>query len=89
MATGLRACGVGVEELPDGLIVHGRGGDPVPGGATVASQLDHRIAMSFAVLALRARADITIDDARPIATSFPDFLPLTRRLGAQIPNASA
>ena len=89
MAAGLRACGVEVEELPDGLIVHGRGGEPVPGGATVASHLDHRIAMSFAVLGLRARADIKVDDARPIATSFPDFLPLMRRLGAQMPNAGA
>jgi 3-phosphoshikimate 1-carboxyvinyltransferase len=89
MAAGLKACGVEVEELPDGLIVHGRGGEPVPGGAMVASHLDHRIAMSFAVLGLRARAAVTVDDARPIATSFPDFLPLMRRLGVQIPNAGA
>jgi 3-phosphoshikimate 1-carboxyvinyltransferase len=82
MAAGLAACGVQVEELPDGLIVHGRGGEPVPGGATVASHLDHRIAMSFAVLGLRAAAPIVVDDARPIATSFPDFLPLMATLGA-------
>lgn len=89
MVAGLAACGVEVEELPDGLIIHGRGGEPVTGGATVASHLDHRIAMSFAVLGLRARAPVTVDDARPIATSFPDFLPLMRRLGVQIPNAGA
>lgn len=89
MAAGLKACGVEVEELPDGLIVHGRGGEPVAGGAMVASHLDHRIAMSFAVLGLRARAAVTVDDARPIATSFPDFLPLMADLGAQIPNAGA
>lgn len=89
MAAGLKACGVVVEELPDGLIVHGSSGEPVPGGATVASHLDHRIAMSFAVLGLRSRAAVTVDDARPIATSFPDFLPLMGRLGAQIPNAGA
>ncbi|MDO9486856.1 MAG: 3-phosphoshikimate 1-carboxyvinyltransferase, partial [Sphingomonadaceae bacterium] len=90
MAAGLAACGVAVEELPDGLIVHGRGGDTVPGGATVASHLDHRIAMSFAVLGLRAAAPVVVDDARPIATSFPDFLPLMTRLGAvQMPNAAA
>ncbi|MDB5689155.1 MAG: aroA [Sphingomonas bacterium] len=73
MATGLRACGVGVEELPDGLIVAGRGGDPLPGGATVAAMLDHRIAMSFAVAGLIARDPITIDDIAPVATSFPGF----------------
>jgi len=83
MAAGLAACGVEVEELPDGLVVHGRGGEPVPGGATVASRLDHRIAMSFAVLGLHAKAPVTVDDARPIATSFPDFVPLMQRLGAE------
>jgi 3-phosphoshikimate 1-carboxyvinyltransferase len=89
MAAGLAACGVKVEELPDGLVVHGRDGEPVAGGATVASHLDHRIAMSFAVLGLRARDDVTVDDARPIATSFPDFLPLMRTLGARVSGAAA
>lgn len=89
MAAGLRACGVAVEELADGLVIEGRGGEPVPGGATVASHLDHRIAMSFAVLGLRARNPITVDDARPVATSFPDFVPLMKSLGAQIPKAAA
>ncbi len=82
MAAGLRACGVVCEELPDGLIVHGQGGDPLPGGATVAARLDHRIAMSFAVLGLNARQRVTIDDARPIATSFPGFVPMLEQLGA-------
>lgn len=84
MATGLAACGVTVEELPDGLIVTGTGGDKIPGGATVASHLDHRIAMSFAVLGLGARQPITVDDGRPIATSFPNFLDLMRTLGADV-----
>lgn len=84
MARGLAACGVAVEELPDGIIVTGSGGDPVPGGATVASHLDHRIAMSFAVLGLCARSPIIIDDARPIATSFPDFVALLTGLGAEL-----
>ena len=82
MAAGLQASGVKVEELPDGLIVEGSGGAPVPGGATIATHLDHRIAMSFAVLSLVARNPVTVDDRAPIATSFPDFLPLMQRLGA-------
>ena len=73
MAAGLAAIGARVEELPDGLIVEGSGGDPLPGGATVAAQLDHRIAMSFAVAGLAARAPVTIDDMTPVATSFPGF----------------
>lgn len=82
MADGLRANGVRVEDTADSLTVHGMGA--VPGGATVATHLDHRIAMSFLVLGLVSDAPITVDDGGPIATSFPDFLPLMRRLGADI-----
>ena len=82
MAEGLAACGVMVEELPDGLVIHGSGGDPVAGGARVRTALDHRIAMSFAVLGQVARAPVTIDDASPITTSFPDFIRLMSELGA-------
>ena len=83
MASGLTACGVRVEELPDGLIVHGSGGEKVAGGATVAAHLDHRIAMSFAVLGLHARAAVTVDDAAPVATSFPGFVGLFEGLGCR------
>jgi 3-phosphoshikimate 1-carboxyvinyltransferase len=81
-AAGLRACGVEVTEEPDGMIVHGRGADGVAGGATVATRLDHRIAMSFLVLGLGARAPVAVDDARPIATSFPGFRAIMESLGA-------
>jgi 3-phosphoshikimate 1-carboxyvinyltransferase len=83
MARGLAACGVTVEELPDGLIVTGSGGDAVAGNATIAAELDHRIAMSFAILGLHARGPVTIDDARPIATSFPGFVAMMQALGAR------
>jgi 3-phosphoshikimate 1-carboxyvinyltransferase len=73
MAEGLRAIGARVEELPDGLVVDGTGGEPLPGGATVASKLDHRIAMSFAVAGLNCLAPVEIDDISPIVTSFPGF----------------
>lgn len=84
MAAGLRANGVEVTEQPDGMIVHGRGADGVPGGATVAAHMDHRIAMAFLVLGLASRSPVAIDDAAPIATSFPSFLPMMRSLGAEI-----
>ena len=83
MAAGLTACGVPCTELPDGLSITGSGGDPVPGGATIAAHLDHRIAMSFAVLGLNARAAVTIDDQRPIATSFPGFVAMMQTLGVR------
>ncbi|MEM9782421.1 MAG: 3-phosphoshikimate 1-carboxyvinyltransferase [Pseudomonadota bacterium] len=84
VVAGLRASGVSVTEHEDGMTVHGRGPEGVPGGATVRTHLDHRIAMSFLCLGLGARASITIDDAATIATSFPDFLALMERLGARI-----
>jgi 3-phosphoshikimate 1-carboxyvinyltransferase len=89
MARGLEACGVTVEEGEDFLIVHGRGADGVPGGATVASRLDHRIAMSFLCLGLATRAPVTVDDGGPIATSFPGFVALMHGLGAGIAEGAA
>lgn len=80
MAVGLDANGVQVEELPDGLVIHGTGGK-VPGGGSIETYLDHRIAMSFAVLGQMAEAPITIDDASPIQTSFPGFADLMTGLG--------
>ena len=74
MAKGLRAIGVKVEELPDGLIIEGRDGEAFVGGATIAAELDHRIAMSFAVAGLVSEHGVTIDDMSPVATSFPGFV---------------
>ncbi|MFV0359894.1 3-phosphoshikimate 1-carboxyvinyltransferase [Tropicimonas sp.] len=84
MAEGLRACGVAVDETEDSFTVHGRGPGGVPGGTTCAARLDHRIAMSFLICGLAARAPVSVDDAGPIATSFPAFEPLMRDLGAEL-----
>ncbi|KQM76426.1 3-phosphoshikimate 1-carboxyvinyltransferase [Sphingomonas sp. Leaf22] len=84
MAEGLRAIGARVEETGDGLIIDGTGGDPLPGGGTIAAKLDHRIAMSFVVAGLVSKAPVTIDDMAPIATSFPTFTTLLRGLGASL-----
>lgn len=84
MARGLEANGVTIEEDEDTLIVHGLGAGAVPGGGTCATHLDHRIAMSFLCLGMAAENPVKIDDAGPIATSFPDFEPLMTGLGAQL-----
>lgn len=84
MAVGLRACGVSVEEGEDWWEVTGLGAGKVPGGATCASHLDHRIAMSFLVLGMAAQEPVAVDDGGPIATSFPVFEPLMASLGARI-----
>lgn len=80
MARGLRAIGVNAEELPDGLIIEGRDAAPFVGGVTIAAELDHRIAMSFAVAGLVSEAAIGVDDMAPVATSFPGFAELVERL---------
>jgi 3-phosphoshikimate 1-carboxyvinyltransferase len=83
MATGLRAIGAQVEEHEDGLIITGSGGEPLEGGATVTSALDHRIAMSFAVAGQNCHRAVTVDDVSPIATSFPTFEDILKYLQAQ------
>lgn len=85
MAAGLQACGVGVEEEPEGFIVTG---GPVRGGATVTTHGDHRIAMSHLVLGLAADEAVTVDEPGMIATSFPGFVELMRGLGADIASSA-
>ena len=77
----LRVNGVKVEVAGDDLIVEGRG--HVPGGGLVATHLDPRIAMSALVMGLAADKPVKVDDTSFIATSFPDFIPMMRSLGAE------
>jgi 3-phosphoshikimate 1-carboxyvinyltransferase len=80
MAEGLSTLGVRNEVLDDGIVIEGG----TLSGGTVRTFHDHRIAMSFAVAALRAEAEIRILDCDHVATSFPGFDSLTRGLGLQI-----
>jgi 3-phosphoshikimate 1-carboxyvinyltransferase len=84
MADGLRASGVSTEDGDDWWSVTGMGPGNVPGGATCASHLDHRIAMAFMILGMAAQKPVSLDDGSPIATSFPIFEPLMASLGAQL-----
>nr|WP_306800416.1 bifunctional prephenate dehydrogenase/3-phosphoshikimate 1-carboxyvinyltransferase [Endozoicomonas sp. YOMI1] len=91
MADGLIALGIDAQPLPDGMMIHGSGnaafekkGKPVFNGGTIDSHGDHRIAMSFAVAALRAKDDIRILNCANVATSFPDFAGLANRAGMRI-----
>lgn len=85
-AAGLEACGVDVEEEPEGFIVHGTG-QPPRGGATVETHGDHRIAMSHLILGMAAQAPVAVDEPGMIATSFPGFADLMRGLGATLAEA--
>jgi 3-phosphoshikimate 1-carboxyvinyltransferase len=83
MAEALTLAGARVEEREDGLVIHGSGGDQLagtPDGAAVVTHLDHRIAMSMAVAGLVSVGGVEVDDVRPIATSFPNFLALLEQL---------
>jgi 3-phosphoshikimate 1-carboxyvinyltransferase len=80
VAAGLRAAGVDCAIDGDDLIVEG--GRP-RGGGLVATEMDHRIAMSFLVMGLASFEPMAVDDVAMIATSFPEFHPTMERLGAR------
>ena len=82
IAAGLRANGVEVEIDGDDLVVHGKG--RAPGGGTVATHMDHRIAMAFLVMGLASEQPVAVDDMSFIATSFPGFVPIMRGLKADL-----
>lgn len=84
VAAGLAANGVEHREGEDWLTVTGRPDGKGLGGGTVATHLDHRIAMSFLVLGLASEKPVTVDDAAMIATSFPEFTGLVAQLGGAL-----
>ena len=77
----LRVNGVKADIVGDDLIVEGKG--HVPGGGLVQTHMDHRIAMSALVMGLASDKPVKVDDTAFIATSFPDFIPMMRGLGAE------
>jgi 3-phosphoshikimate 1-carboxyvinyltransferase len=77
----LRVNGVKVEISGNDMIVEGKG--HVSGGGLVATHMDHRIAMSALVMGLASDKPVKVDDTAFIATSFPDFIPMMRGLGAE------
>ena len=82
-ADGLIANGVAARVDGDALIVSGKGARGVKGGGTVATHMDHRIAMSFLVMGIASDAPVTIDDETFIATSFKEFRGLMAGIGAK------
>ncbi len=77
MANGLTALGITAVPTPDGIVIQGG----ALSGGTVDSHGDHRIAMSFAIAALRAAGPISIRDCANVNTSFPGFVALARSAG--------
>jgi 3-phosphoshikimate 1-carboxyvinyltransferase len=81
-AAGLIANGIAASVDGDRLTVSGS--TRPRGGGTVATHMDHRIAMAFLVLGLAADRPVAVDDVGFVATSFPTFVPLMRGLGARL-----
>jgi 3-phosphoshikimate 1-carboxyvinyltransferase len=81
-ADGLRVNGVDCEIQGDDLLVGGRGS--AAGGGTVATHMDHRLAMAFLVMGLASEKPVNVDDGAFIATSFPGFAENMKMLGAEI-----
>jgi 3-phosphoshikimate 1-carboxyvinyltransferase len=80
MAEGLETLGVHATVLDDGIVIDGG----MLGGGVIKTYHDHRIAMSFAIAALRAEGEIHVLDCDHVSTSFPGFDALARGLGLQI-----
>ena len=80
MADGLQHMGIDALPTPDGMIIVGGR----LGQGQVNSHGDHRIAMAFAMAALRASGPIDIDDCANVNTSFPSFIDLARRAGLAV-----
>lgn len=81
MVDGLRTLGIDAQPTPDGMIIEG---GKAFGSGTIESHGDHRIAMSFAIAALRATGDIRILNCDNVNTSFPGFENTARTAGLRI-----
>ena len=82
IVAGLAACGVSA--VADGDCLRIFGGGKVRGGASIATQGDHRIGMAFLVLGLAAEQPVEVDETEMIGTSFPGFVETMQSLGADI-----
>ena len=82
VSTVLNALGAEIEELPDGLVIHGK--DGLAGGVTVDSFNDHRIAMMTAVAATRCAGPVTLLGADCVKKSYPNFWEDYEKLGGEI-----
>ena len=85
MVNGLNALGTKVEELEDGMIVHGHSGPaPARQNTCIKTAMDHRVAMSFLVYGLGAQGPVKVQGCEMIETSFPSFTDLMNGLGGKI-----
>ena len=80
MAEGLKTLGIKTEVMEDGIQIEG---GQLTGGK-INSYGDHRVAMAFAIAGLRAKEEIIVEDCANVATSFPNFVELSKNVGLKI-----
>lgn len=73
MKTELEIMGADITEMPDGLVINGKGGLL---GGSVSGHGDHRIIMALSVAGTRSVNETEIDDTRAVAVTFPTFYTL-------------
>ncbi len=79
MCRELTKLGVRIEELDEGLLIHG--GNGIAGGC-VQGHGDHRVIMALAVGALAGKEEITIDDTSAVEITFPSFFTILEQITA-------
>jgi 3-phosphoshikimate 1-carboxyvinyltransferase len=81
MTLELRKLGAQIDELPDGMVIHG----PTRlRGAVVECHRDHRLAMALAVAGLVAEGETVVQGAEAIGDSFPGFADKMQALGGDV-----
>ncbi len=80
MVDGLKELSIDITATPDGAIIEG---GTITGGR-VHSHEDHRISMSFVIASLAATERIIIDDCSNVATSFPGFIAMAKKVGINV-----
>jgi 3-phosphoshikimate 1-carboxyvinyltransferase len=80
MAKELGRLGAGIEELPDGLIIH----ESALHGGAVQSYGDNRVVMSLAVAGMAIPGQTVVDRAEAVEVTVPNFVALMRKIGGRI-----
>jgi 3-phosphoshikimate 1-carboxyvinyltransferase len=83
-AAELAKLGIRADVSDNSLIIHGG----KPRGAQIEAHADHRLAMSFAIAALFADSNSTINGAEAVTKSYPQFFADLAKLGAKIEELS-
>lgn len=78
VAEGLTALGAKIEELPDGLRIHGQ---PSLRGGQASSLGDHRLAMAWAIAGMLSQEGVSVEDMAAADVSYPDFRAVIEKVG--------